>query len=449
MMSGLSRYMGKTDKNERTEHRIPTPPPAQPGLSRFDRSAAQNLKFGSKKFEVTPAAAAQRLPSTAPAPGYVSNPTASRNTYPNNRFITHQPPAYQRDFDDVTVDSDFDVTKSDINFEPADENGEYQREVTMLPERQHEYAVQAEQRFSQGMPQHRLHHVHSQSPLKIQPESQQTPPKPQASGIVGRFQPSQGPSQHSDLQVRLSQPVNESKQQMASSKKRNRSNERPRENYKQQRHEGDDELEDTDEYDFPRPQIVGGRGRELTVPQNQLEIDSDEVETPATSPTRQRKTRHTDRLQSSQVTIRDTYPTPDYNDEILKGMKYSELKSENWEKDPNPKSFDLPVELQGPGIGLGERIKYYADKKDDDLALFFEQLSASEWEQAGDWLIGKFGELMQQLKEKRQEKRALTEKFEAEIEAREKAVRSKSEHLDKKFNQMRASGEDVLRGKMI
>jgi hypothetical protein len=415
----------------------------------MDRYAAQNLKFGAKKFDPAPAptaaAAAQRLPSTVPAPGYDSNPTASRNTFPNSRFTTYDPPSYQRDLDDVTVDSDFDVTKSDINFEPAYEDGQYRHEDRLL---QHEFAAQPDQRFPQGMPQHRLHHVHSQSPL-IKPESQQSPPRPQGSGIVGRFHASQGQSQHPDLQLRSGQPPNALYQQMVSSKKRNQSSERPPENYQQQQCIDDDELEDTDEYELPEPRKVADRGRDSREPQKQLEIGSDIAETPASSPTRQRKTRLADRPQSSQAAIRDAYIKADYDDETLRGMKYSDLKSDTWDEYPNPKSFQFPAELQGPNVELGDKIKYYADKRDDDLTLFFEQLSTKEWEQAGDWLIDKFADLLKQLKEKRQEKRAFAEQFEAEIEAREKAVRGKSENLEKKFKEMKASGEDVLRGKMF
>jgi hypothetical protein len=49
----------------------------------------------------------------------------------------------------------------------------------------------------------------------------------------------------------------------------------------------------------------------------------------------------------------------------------------------------------------------------------------------------------------RQEKRQLIEKFEAEIEAREKAVRGKSENLEERFKTMKATGQQVLRGKMV
>jgi hypothetical protein len=402
------------------------------------------LKFGNtKRFEYAPVPTAQTLSSTAPAPGYVSNPTAPRNTYSTRRFTPQEPLAYQRDFDDVTVDSDFDATKSDMNLEPDNANGQYQQEDAMLD---HEYG--AYNRISQDVPQHKLHHVHSQSPLVVKHESKQILPKPQ-SGITGRFEAPQGLLQHSDLQLRSGQPTTALSRHTVAPKKRNRSPERLHDSHRQQPPQGDDELEDTDEYELPGPQTGGGRGREQEEElQDHFGGSSDGAEvTPAASPTRQRKNPLLDRLQSSQVTMGCTHPGADYDDATLKGMKYSELKSENWDNYLNPKPFELPAELQGSK--LGQQMEYFAGKEVDELASFFEQLPTKQWEEAGDLLIDKFADLLKQLKEKRQEKRALTEKFEAEIEAREKAVRGKSEHLDKKFSEMRASGEDVLRGKMV
>ena len=141
------------------------------------------------------------------------------------------------------------------------------------------------------------------------------------------------------------------------------------------------------------------------------------------------------------------FPPADYDNEKLKGMKYSDLKSEDWDTIPNSKVFALPPQLQGKP--LGDQITYYASRQTEELALFYEHLSTREWEEAGDWLVEKFADLLKQLKEKRQEKRKITEGFEAEIEAREKAVRGKSDLLDKKLKDMRASGEGVLRGKIV
>ncbi|PMD50172.1 uncharacterized protein K444DRAFT_260651 [Hyaloscypha bicolor E] len=432
-MASLSRFI------ENKQH-APAPPA---GAKRPDVAAAQALKFGSGKPKRSEPAAppiTQYLPSTAPAPGYASNQNSLRNTYPNNRFAKEQPLPYSKAFDEITLNSDdFEATKSDLGFD-LEENGQYRQGEEMLDER--EYGAQAGQRYSHGLPQHTLHHVHSQSPLIVNPEYEQGPSKPQTSGTHSRFKKSE--VIHSDLQLRQAQDADAMNQQTAGSKKRNRSDGPSRENYEQQRHQGDEEPEETDEDQLPGP-----RSKER---HNHIEVSSDEAEadTPSASPTRQRKARL---AQSSPLTMENGYPPGyvpgDYNDEKLKGMKYSDLKAEDWDTIRNHKPFGLPAALQGKP--LGDQITYYADriKTDEDAVLFFEQLSTSEWEEAGDWLIEKFADLMKQLKEKRQEKRRVTEKFEAEIEAREKVVRGKSDLFEKKLKEMQASGEGVLRGKMI
>ena len=430
-MASLSRFI------ESKQHA--PPPPA--GAKRPDVAAAQALKFGSGKPKRSEPAAppiTQYLPSTAPASGYASNQNSLRNTYPNNRFAKEQPLQYSKAFDEITLNSDdFEATKSDLDFDP-EEHEQYRQGEEMLDER--EYGAQAGQRYSHGLPQHTLHHVHSQSPLIVNPEYEQSPPKPQTSGTHSRFKKSE--VMHSDLQLRQGQAADTMNQQTAGSKKRNRSDGPSRENYGQQRHQGDEELEETDEDQLPGPP--------LEERQDHSEVSSNEADTPSASPTRQRKARL---AQSSQLAVENGHPPGyvpcDYSDEKLKGMKYSDLKAEDWDTIRNHKPFELPAELQGQP--LGDQIIYYADRiKTDEVAvLFFEQLSTSEWEEAGDWLIEKFADLLKQLKEKRQEKRRVTEKFEAEIEAREKVVRGKSDLFERKLKEMQASGEGVLRGKMI
>jgi Extracellular mutant protein 11 len=428
-MSGLKEFVTK-------QQRAPSPPAS---AKRLDTAAAQALKFGkSNRFESAPAPIPQYRSSIAPAAGYASSQNAVRNTFPNNRFAKEQPLPYSKTFDEITLASeDFDATKSDLGFD-LEENGQYGQGEEILDEG--EYRAPAGQRYPHVLPQHALHHVHSQSPLIVNPEYNQSPPRTKGSGTHSRFMKSE--PIHSDLQIRQGQTVDAINQQKIGAKKRNRSDEPSRENYQQHRHQGDEELEETDENDLPGPP-----SKER---QNNFELSSDEAETPSTTPTRQRKVRL---VHNSQLTMgngyRPGYPPIDYDDEKLKDMKYSDLKAEDWDVIPNPKPFELPAELEGKA--LGDQIAYYADriKTDEDAVLFFEQLPTSEWEQAGDWLIEKFADLLKQLKDKRQEKRRITEKFESEIEAREKAVRDKSDLFEKKLKEMQASGEGVLRGKMI
>jgi hypothetical protein len=433
-MSKLSRYVNRPDQRLTPEQRAPTPPL---GRNRIDAATAQGLKFTtSKKSESTSAPVVQYLGGTASATlkGYHSNSTALQDTYPNHQFAKQQPPPYQRGFDELTVDSDWDHTKSDLDFDPEDDS-QYRQEEDMVDERR--CAAQVDQRFSQGVPQHPLRHVHSQQALVVNPdfntEDEQAPPKVQASGKHSRFQPPQ--QKYSDLQLRMGQAVNGTNQQVVAPKKR------PRENYHHQQEQDDGEPDDTDESQV-RPSHMKDR-------QDIFDGSSDGGETPGASPTRQRKARL---AQNSQLIGDGFAPAPapvaaDYDDEKLKGMKYSDLKSEDWDTIPNQKLFELPSQVQGQP--LGDRLTYYAFQSTEELALFYEHLSTNEWEEAGDLLIEKFADLLKRLKAKRQEKRKLTEDFEAEIEAREKAVRGKSDLLAKKLDEMKASGEGVLRGKMV
>jgi len=427
-MSGVGRFLARTEEQRSAK------PPAGP---RLDASQAQALKFGTKPrvFEPTPAPPGQLLPSTAPAPGYASNHNTSRNTFPSNQFAKQPPSQYTKAlnaFDDDTVSSNFEDTKTDLGYNLEDEDGEDDIEEELPAGRQ--YGAQADPRYSHGLPQHTLHHVNARAPLIVNPESEYTqiPFKPQASGTHSRFKVVEP--------VLSGQNADAINQQKAVSKKRHRSDEPPRQNHEQQRHPHDEEFEDTDGYEFP--------GHQSQERQSHFERDSDAAETPSSSPTRQRKARV---AQSSQPTMGDSLPPPDYTDEQLKGMKYSDLKAEDWDNFPNPKPFKLPAKLQGKS--LAEQIAYYADKskKDDDAedVLFYEHLSTSEWEEAGDIIVEKFADLLKQLKEKRQAKRRITELFEAEMEAREKAVRRKSDLFEKKLREMQASGQDMLKGKMI
>lgn len=427
-MSGVSRYVKRPEQHPQPQQRTPTP---QVGRSPIDIATAQALKFQNgkpQKLEPAQAPAMHPYPSTEPAQGYTSHLGGPRSPFNNRQY--QQLPSYSKALDDVTVNSDFEDTRSDLGYDLGGENQYRQGDA------EREYVAQAGQRFSQ--PQHQLHRVQSQETLVINPEDEQdyrldnerSPPKPQTAGKHSRFQSVQ--LQHSELQLR-GQATNSMNQKLVDSKKRHRSDGPSRNYYQQQQDQGDDELEDLDE-------VLSSPSKNR---KDALEGSSDSDGTTTASPTRSRKSR----FAHSSLLMGDSFPPADYDNEQLKGMKYSDLKSEDWDTIPNSNIFTLPPQLQGKP--LGDQITYYAGRSTEELALFYEHLSTREWEEAGDWLVEKFADLLKQLKEKRQEKRKITEGFEAEIEAREKAVRGKSDLLDKKLKDMRASGEGVLRGKIV
>ncbi|CAI4210605.1 unnamed protein product [Parascedosporium putredinis] len=71
-------------------------------------------------------------------------------------------------------------------------------------------------------------------------------------------------------------------------------------------------------------------------------------------------------------------------------------------------------------------------------------MSVTDWNRSGDWFLEQFGVLIQRMKESRQERRAVVEKYEQEISAREEAVRHKTDSVNKKLNKMKQNGLKVV-----
>ena len=409
------------------------------------------------------------LPSTAPAPGYNSN-NAGRNTFPNQQFVPHQETTEpMRDmFDEASVGSDFEATRSDINFEPEpfqrdrdhgsdDEYGYQGHEVDAA--RPEEHAQYANERNSLYFQPHKLNHKHSQSPM-IPAKNEQATPKKQM-GISGRFETLTIPpfqSQNADLQLRPSHGGSVEDQVNGKSKKRGRSSQPIFENQLDLQ-PGEPPLLEEDE--LPRHSASADndqyiQSRDQGSAQNRFDIPSDEAgsTTDGESPSRQPKSR-SDRLQQGSLMnpayLTDSRLGPDFDDDALRGMTYAQLNRQSWEDvpiSPQP-ALALPMELQGREVSLDERIEYYSTKGEDNALLeFYGSMSKSEWEQAGDFLLDKFGDVLKKIKEARRAKRDMVAQFEAEIEAREMAVRCKSEIFEKEFKEMKTSGENVLRGKL-
>jgi hypothetical protein len=131
-------------------------------------------------------------------------------------------------------------------------------------------------------------------------------------------------------------------------------------------------------------------------------------------------------------------------------MTYAQVEADNWEmsrKGPATNNSrplaerlqELVRQIELEDIGRGDN-SYGVE--------FFSSISTAEWEESGAWFVDKFADLMKAFMEKRKQRRLATERFESELRAREKVIRGKSENLDKMFKDMKASGEDMLRGKV-
>lgn len=137
----------------------------------------------------------------------------------------------------------------------------------------------------------------------------------------------------------------------------------------------------------------------------------------------------------------------DYDTNTLSNMNYSELKDQPFDSNPKAPPSVIPEFLSSPEASLEDHLEYFRGSEPDDQITFFAQMSLDQWEQSGDWFLGRFGDIMSKLKEARRAKRDVSKTFEEELATREEAVRCKAEGIQEVFRQMRAGGEGVLRGR--
>ncbi len=404
-----------------------TPPlAAQSGQKAdFDRKAlGRDAKVSTKKTTII-SQAPSRVPSTAPADFY----SPSQYAEPNNIF------------GDEPVSSNFDQTmnEEELQGDGEEQNGKYLRGQ--------EYSYP---RHAQSPPRTSSQHRHNQdfnymSDFKL--ESQENLRKSQ---ITGRFDQALPQQTHTNLQLR-SHPEDVRERQPGNTKKRTRSHGRkydPPAVETQKSHKIDG-VSETELPGLPVNNFYGDMqlGHALLA-------DSDEMDSMMSDQSEPQQGQEYQRLQEIQQEQEFRAPPvlPEWSEEDLKSIEYSKVQAMSWETGKKKKISKV---LRGKP--LEEKIRYHMNlldqqfenehKRDDVQFEFYRQMSTAEWEQAGKWFVGQFGETVNRVMAKKAEKRELTEKYEAELDARVKAVRGKSRSIDKKMKDMRVSGEEVLKGR--
>lgn len=137
----------------------------------------------------------------------------------------------------------------------------------------------------------------------------------------------------------------------------------------------------------------------------------------------------------------------DYDDRVLSSMAYAELQKQPFDHDPiratTQNGYDARADDRVEKL---ERFRKQGEKEQRQL---FVKMSMEEWEAAGDWFVDQFSDIMQKMKEARQNKRRIVHAFEAEIAYREEAVRRKADTIDQKLGKMKQDGQRVVADKDI
>jgi hypothetical protein len=139
----------------------------------------------------------------------------------------------------------------------------------------------------------------------------------------------------------------------------------------------------------------------------------------------------------------EAVPYEDYDEKTLSKMSYEELKNESFDTDPHARPSVLTEdELRKP---LVERLRLVQMTLDaGQQSEFFRSLPTTEWEDAGDWFLDQFQDIIKRTKQARQKKRKLAQDLEAEVEKRYEHVSKRQHQVQQAMDKMKAQGEGLV-----
>lgn len=381
----------------------------------------------------------QPIARAASNSGYQLNPhdtmfrtrSPQQELAPQPRYFKQENPEQKTIFDDSTIDSGFDNTKSDIALQAEDNGPQHSSDEYGGPPREEDYGSGDEEELTQ---------------MEIEPpESARSPAFP---SISGRFQNKPVPQtlqysqRPSNLQLRPGGNNDDFEDHRYDTKKRNRSNDR-REDFNL------DDFALSPERQISPQYNANGGVRDMHDVFRGSSVGGNSIsENPATTE-RQSRIKQ-DLAPSSQGQGLLLSNVPDYDDKILEKMSLKDLMNEPFNIDPRAKKPESPPKTTAPDptLTLGERITNALAIDDaESQEKFFNSMSIDEWEDSGDWFLEQFGDLLKKLKEKRREKRAVVKRFEAELQKRESDVRERETTIDDDLLEMKRNGTQLLSGR--
>lgn len=133
----------------------------------------------------------------------------------------------------------------------------------------------------------------------------------------------------------------------------------------------------------------------------------------------------------------------DYSTNELASKDYGDLRQESFDFDPKAVPFRFDSKMKERN--LAERLATIRDSDEVMQQHFFASLTANEWEEAGDWFLDQFADAMKKIRESRQAKRQLAERFEQEVASRNDMIATRHKRTEDELENMRRGGENVVR----
>jgi len=140
----------------------------------------------------------------------------------------------------------------------------------------------------------------------------------------------------------------------------------------------------------------------------------------------------------------------DYTVQQLADMDYQQLKDESFDHVPQASKLILQHHLPDASLPLNDRLHHvYSDKTQKDKALrargFFASLTIDQYEECGDLLLDGFRDVMDRLKQARQQKRKAAKIMEEQISKREEWVRKKRGICEVELGRLKSAGSAVVK----
>ena len=173
--------------------------------------------------------------------------------------------------------------------------------------------------------------------------------------------------------------------------------------------------------------------------QTQLNTESLETEQGA------QNSKHTQREVSKPSTPGAESPLVDdldYDPAQLSTIPFSELRNQSFDKDP--KAAGSVLSAQWTEKPIKDQLVYASSLSPTLQRPFLNALPISQWDEAGEWFVQQFAELVGKLSAARRQKRKVAEQFEDEIAERQKKVMRRDQHLDSGLQGMRMGGTSLL-----
>ena len=142
---------------------------------------------------------------------------------------------------------------------------------------------------------------------------------------------------------------------------------------------------------------------------------------------------------------------PEHTLEELRGMKFTDLKEEPFERGPKDPGVALPEKISSAPLQAKlDYLRALPEPQGETLESnlqyqFFSRLPIKEHEECGDLILGQFEAMLGRMRTIRQDKRKAALEFEGEIEERVNALQRRRDELDKNLATLKTKGEDVIR----